>query len=850
MTAGCPGLTPPAEADPSESGDHRPGDALDRFLHRVDRLGLRLYPAQERAVLEFLAGRHVFLGTPTGSGKSLVAEFVHCLALCTGRRSFYTSPTKALASEKFFALCHTFGAQNVGMLTGDAAINRDAPIICCTAEILANLAIREGTPGAPEFVVMDEFHYYSDRQRGVAWQVPLIALPRSQFLMMSATMGDVSEIAARLAERTDREVADITGSERPVPLDYTYRETPVQTTVQWLLKEDRLPAYIVHFTHRECAETAQALTSVRLITGPERGRLAAALAGVELDTPYGRELSRLLRSGIGVHHAGMLPKYRLLVEQLAQQGRLKIVCGTDTLGVGVNIPIRTVLFARLAKYDGHRMRLLPARDFHQISGRAGRKGFDDRGSVVCQAPEHVIAARRRTPARGSRPRRRVTAPAGKGKVVWNRHTFEQLVERPPERLTSSFRMTHGMIVNALHRGPTTASAPVGYGVIVDLVMRCHEPSRSRHQLLAEAAQLFRSLRRAGLVELLRGEGDEHPRVAVSPELQDDFSLHETLSLYLVDAVAALDHEAAGFALDVVSLAEAIQESPQPILAAQTRRARSDLLVRLKHAGVPYEERRAALEQVTYPQPLADYIEVTFDAFASRHPWVDRGDIGPKSIVREILESGMTFNDYVRRYDLQRSEGLLLRHLNQVYKALDQTVPRYDKTEALLEEIYALRSLVARVDASLAAEWRRLVGGDDGAAKDRGPLPVVGDTEVDVGLAARIRAEMRGLVHALQDRDYDEAARWVRPDPDDVWDSARFRRVMEAFHKARGELVSPVVERSGSQTRLRRTGPGTWLVRHVLPDSHGRRDWAILGQVEIGDGPEPIGPVVRIRDIGR
>ena len=359
---------PPADQEPGRplrpvlaariprEGTSDPDEILTLFLEWVAEIGLELYPAQEEALLEIMAGKHVILNTPTGSGKSLVALGLHFKALCEGRVSYYTSPIKALASEKFFSLCDDLGAANVGMLTGDASINPDARVLCCTAEVLANMALREGARLAAPYVVMDEFHYYSDRERGWAWQVPLITLPHTRFLLMSATLGDVSAIAGHIQERTGLDVALVSSTDRPVPLDYEYRETPLHETVEELVKGGRAPVYIVSFTQRECAELAQALTSMQITTREERERIRDAMAGFRLDTPYGKEFRRFLSFGIGVHHAGLLPKYRLLVEQLSQQGLLKVICGTDTLGVGINVPIRTVLFTALTKYDGVRTR--------------------------------------------------------------------------------------------------------------------------------------------------------------------------------------------------------------------------------------------------------------------------------------------------------------------------------------------------------------------------------------------------------------------------------------------------------------------------------------------------------------
>src|SRR5699024_4363491 len=349
---------------------------FDAFVAWASARDLTLYPAQEEAVLEVAAGSHVVLATPTGSGKSLVAIGAHFSALARGVRSYYTAPIKALVSEKFFALCEVFGPENVGMLTGDAAVHADAPIVCATAEIGQ--------------VVMDEFHYYSEPDRGWAWQVPLIELPGAQFLLMSATLGDVDWLLEDLRQRTGRDCALVAGTERPVPLTFDYVLTGVHETVELLLRDEKAPVYIVHFTQAAALEQAQALTSLAVADKQRKTAISEQIGGFRFSTAFGRNLRTLLLHGTGHHHARLLHKYHRLVERLAQEGLLTVICGTDTLGVGINVPIRTVLFTGLAKFDGRRQRVLKAREFHQIAGRAGRAGYDTEGLVVVQAPEHEI----------------------------------------------------------------------------------------------------------------------------------------------------------------------------------------------------------------------------------------------------------------------------------------------------------------------------------------------------------------------------------------------------------------------------------------------------------------------------
>jgi superfamily II RNA helicase len=832
-----------------EGGTRDPAEILDRFLDFVSERGLEPYPEQERAILALLEGHHVVLGTPTGSGKSLVATALHFAALCAGERSFYTAPTKALVSEKFFHACEDFGPESVAMLTGDASINPAAPIVCCTAEVLSNMALRQGASLDAPSVCMDEFHYYADRERGVAWQVPLLVLARTRFLLMSATLGNTAPIAERLAARTGVSVDEIHSHVRPVPLEFEYRETAIHETLEDLVARGRAPIYVVHFTHRECAEQAQALTSARLASREERERVAEATAGFRFDTPFGKDLQRWLRFGIGVHHAGMLPRYRLLVERLAQRGLLRVICGTDTLGVGVNIPIRTVLFARLCKFDGEKVALLPVREFQQIAGRAGRRGFDERGFVVAQAPEHAIERRRAEARRGEGRRKPARGrPAPRGIVPWNRATFERLVARPPETLESRFGVSHGMLVNVLQRREPESGPGQGYRDLIELVERSHEGSAARRRLRRRAAELFRSLRRAGIVETARDARTGRRGAFVREDLQLDFGLHQTLSLYAVEAVAALDPDSPHYALDVISVVEAVLESPGAILAEQVRKLRRELAARLKAEGVPYEERLRELEAVTHPQPEAEFLAATFRIFAEAHPWVGAEDLRPKSIAREIVEGYRDFVDYVREYSLARSEGVLLRYLGQVHHTLVQTVPEAAKTEEVHDAVAYLRALVRGVDSSLAVAWEELAApaAAAGAAAAAAPFDLA---LAPRALAARVRAELHALVRVLARGEWEEAPRLVAQGEGEPWDAARFRAALAPFLEEYGELWFTPAARQARLTHLRPAEPRVFDVAHTLVDPQGDSSWAIHGRVDLRGERDPEGPLLQVLRIG-
>ncbi len=471
--------------------------ALDVFLEWAGERGFALYPAQEEAVLALAGDDHVVLSTPTGSGKSLVAVAAHAQALASGRRSWYTAPIKALVSEKFFALVEVFGAEQVGMLTGDAAVNSAAPIICATEEVLANYALRERDAADAGLVVMDEFHFYAEPDRGWAWQVPLLLLPDTQFLLMSATLGDTRFLVEDLGRRTSRDTVAVTGVQRPVPLEVEWVMTAVHETIELLLRADRAPVYAVSFTQAGAVEMAQALSSIDVVSAERKAAIKAAVGHFRFGKGFGQALRRLVLHGIGVHHAGMLPKYRRLVETLAQAGLLAVICGTDTLGVGINVPIRTVLLTSLVKYDGRRQRVLRAREFHQIAGRAGRAGFDTVGYVVVQAPEHVIENAKALAKAGDDPKKRRKIARKKppeGTLSYSESTYERLVGAAPEPLQSRMRVTHAMVLNLLDQWEGQQAA------LHTVLLDNHEEADRRDALVERAVQVLGSLLRAGVVE--------------------------------------------------------------------------------------------------------------------------------------------------------------------------------------------------------------------------------------------------------------------------------------------------------------------------------------------------------------
>jgi superfamily II RNA helicase len=823
-----------------------PDAVFDAFAGWAKERGLALYPHQEDALIELVSGANVILSTPTGSGKSLVAAGAHFAALADGRRTFYTAPIKALVSEKFFDLCNAFGPAQVGMMTGDASVNAQAPIICCTAEVLASIALRDGADADVGQVVMDEFHYYADPERGWAWQVPLIELPKAQFLLMSATLGDVSRFEEDLTRRTGRPTAVVSSAERPVPLVFSFAMVPLHETLKELLATNQAPVYVVHFTQAAALEQAQALMSVNVCSRAEKDAIADLIGNFRFTAGFGKTLSRLVRHGIGVHHAGMLPRYRRLVETLAQAGLLKVICGTDTLGVGINVPIRTVLFTALSKYDGTKTRLLQAREFHQIAGRAGRAGFDVSGWVVVQAPEHVVENEKALAKAGDDPKARrkvVRKKPPEGMVSWGKPTFERLVAADPEPLTSSFKVTHAMVLNVIDR-PGNA-----YAAMKHLLTDNHEDRAAQRKHIHQAIAIYRALLAGGVVERLDSPDEEGRYVRLTVDLQLDFALNQPLSPFALAAIELLDPSSPSYALDVLSVIESTLDNPRQVLSAQQFRARGEAVAQMKADGVEYEERLELLDSVTYPKPLEDMLDGAYELYRRGHPWVLDYSLSPKSVVRDMYERALTFAEYVAYYGLSRSEGLVLRYLADAYKALKQTVPDEAKTEELEDLIEWLGEIVRQVDSSLLDEWERLRNPlDSGAAPvDMRPTTVTSNLRafrvlVRNALFQRVRLAAFGRYEELGALDGGSG-----------WDAAAWEEVLESYFEVHEEIGTGPDARGPALLIIDTgagAGAGQWKVRQIFADPAGDHDWGISAVVDLDASDEAGTAVLEITDVGQ
>ena len=819
-------------------------DIYERFFDwAIDVKGIEPWPHQEEAIMDILAGDHVILNTPTGSGKSLVALGMHFAALCTGRRSYYTAPIKALVSEKFFDLIEVFGRENVGMITGDSHINADAPIICCTAEILANQALREGEHADVGLVAMDEFHYFGDPERGWAWQVPLLTLPQTQFLLMSATLGNVDAIANKLSELNDTPDVDvIANAPRPVPLNYEYTLDPLERTVELAYKDGSTPIYVVHFSQDAALETAQALASTGVSSKEQRNAIAEAIKGVKFTTAFGKILQRLLRTGIGVHHAGMLPRYRRLVEQLAQQGLLSVICGTDTLGVGINVPIHCVVLTALTKYDGNKMRKLKAREFHQIAGRAGRMGFDTEGLVIAEAPEFEIENQKAIAKAGGDPKKlkkikRKKAP--EGFVNWNQNTFDKLIDAEPETLVPHLKITHSMVLNEVEQG---GDARERIDRLIDDSAQTPDQKERLHQ---RADEIFQTLFDTEVIEAER-RSDGSLDYLMTLDMPDDFALDQPLSPFLLAALELLDPESETYALDVISMVEATLEDPRQVLRAQERAAKDKAMADMKADGLDYDERMDRLAEITYPKPLEDLLDAAFTKYRHDVPWANDYWLSPKSGVRDMVETASDFTGYIARYNIARSEGTLLRYLSDAYRSLARTVPVEKRDERLKDIIAWLRVLVRSIDSSLVDEWENAGNTSDEASQAAASLAAPGSgndvVEDRRGLTVLVRNAMFRRVQLMDldrpeelgtlDKDWGYGVHEWEDALDDYYDEHEYVNVDAEARSPKLFMLDDTHERDEH----------TWKVRQIIDDSDGDHDWAITGVVDL-DATQNGGEVV-------
>jgi hypothetical protein len=506
--------------------------------------------------------------------------------------------------------------------------------------------------------------------------------------------------------------------------------------------------------------------------------------------------------------------------------------------VGINIPIRTVLFTGLSKYDGTKTRLLQAREFHQIAGRAGRAGYDTIGTVVVQAPEHVIDNERALAKAGDDPKKRrkvVRRKPPEGSIGWGRPTFDRLVAAEPEPLKSSFVVSHAMLLNVIARGGNAFEA------MRHLLTAGDDDDAARRRHIRRAIAIYRALVAAGVVTR-----DADGNIRLTDDLQLDFALNQPLSPFALAAIELLDRDTPTYALDVLSVIESTLDNPRQVLSAQQFKARGEAVAAMKAEGIEYEQRLELLEDVTHPKPLADLLDAAYEMYRRGHPWVADHELAPKSVARDMYERAMTFVEYVTFYGLSRSEGLVLRYLADAYKALRQTVPEDARDEELADIIEWLGELVRQVDSSLIDEWERL-------RNPTGEAEVAAVAAEPPAVTRNVRA-FRVLVRNAMFRRVELAAlrRWDELgglEEESEWDADAWADALGPYFDEYDEIGTGPAAR-GPALLLIDVQPGRWVVRQIFDDPAGDHDWGISAEVDLAGSDEAGTAVVRVTSVGQ
>ncbi len=439
----------------------RRDEIADKYF---DSLEFEPYPVQQEALLAWFTNEQgVLVCAPTGTGKTLIAEAAMFEALHLGKTAYYTTPLIALTDQKFHELQQAavnwgFSADDVGLVTGNRKVNPRAKILVVVAEILLNRLLHREAFDFDDVwaVVMDEFHSFNDHERGIVWEFGLGLLPQQvRTLLLSATVGNALEFQGWLRSRHDRKLQLVEGTERKVPLSFEWVEDRLLSEqVETMIHADatlrRTPALIFCFNREQCWTVAEQLKGKRVVSDTQQKQIAAFLEEQDMSPGAGPKLKRILMRGIGVHHAGVLPRYRRLVEALFQEKLLSLCVCTETLAAGINLPARSVVLPTLLKGPRGKMKLIEPSAAHQMFGRAGRPQYDDRGYVYALAHEDDVKILRaqeklnqipedtkdpglmkaRKQLKKKMPKRR------EGVQYWNETQFQHLVAAPPASLSS------------------------------------------------------------------------------------------------------------------------------------------------------------------------------------------------------------------------------------------------------------------------------------------------------------------------------------------------------------------------------------------------------------------------------
>jgi superfamily II DNA/RNA helicase len=704
------------------------------------------YPVQEEALLSwFTAEQGVLVCAPTGTGKTLIAQAALFEALHTGKVAYYTTPLIALTEQKFYemqasAVRWGFKADAVGLVTGNRRINPDARILVVVAEILLNRLLHpEGFDFANvSAVVMDEFHSFADPERGIVWELTLSMLPKHiRLLLLSATVGNASEFIAWLERSHGRKVELVEGKERRVPL--TYEWVPDMLLTEQLVEmakgegtRRKVPALVFCFNRDECWSVAEQLKGLPLLTESQKGPLHAEVNKLDWTQGVGPKIRQMLHRGVGVHHAGMLPKYRRVVEDLFERKLLACVICTETLASGINLPARSVVLPSLVKGPFAKQKLIDASTAQQIFGRAGRPQYDDRGYVIALAHEDDVKILRwraqydaipedsRDPGliKAKKALKRKKPSRRENQVYWSEGQFKQLQAAPAGKLYSKGQIPWRLLAYLLQISPEVSR--------VRAVLRkrlMDEPRIKASE--AGLERMLHTLARGGFVTLepkppdsgQQAEGSEPPAAPPvvlaqpTPELQKLLvfrSIHPLYGAFLLSQLGIADRDERLQALEsVLEMPRSVlkyvrvpfQEDLPPGPLARTRLdeelIRRGLMVARPTLEPGAEEDDDYEEEERLPT-LAEKLRLLFDAL---YPEVTEVLTQSVWAAAELLRFGGNFNKYVQSRDLVKQEGIVFRHLLRLILLLGEFA-QVTPPDATPEEWQAdLRDIADRLTAS-------------------------------------------------------------------------------------------------------------------------------------------------------
>ncbi len=700
--------------------------------------GLEPYPVQEQALGPIFRGENVMVTVPTGTGKTLLAKAAIFRALKRGQTAAYTTPLRALTEEKFRELSDDFGEANVGFATGDYKVNPGAPVQVLVAEILWNKIYDDRVTVPADIVVMDEGHYFNEPERGYVWEQSLIGLdPRSQLIILSATVGAPEAFCQWLYMTRRVPITLIRSSERKVPLFHEYREEYFLETVRALNAAQDVPTIVFAFSRNGCFDLARLLKScARFTTKEEQEEIEREVDVQLLPGGLAAELRPLLLHGIGVHHAGILPRYRRLVEELTLRRLLKFVVSTETIAAGINLPAKRVLFPSLRKYIDRQARLLIPAEYHQMSGRAGRPQFDTEGIAITLAPEEIVQEFRKEirdlkkrglssieeeKIRQKHYNKAKTAAKAKADVVWDREAHAALVAGEPAALKSRTKINAEQILaiglpdlatealpgfellasevetaaessKPLPSQDLPASQNLNIRTVIDNLLLPDHEKREAHKRLAMVTQNLQAL----------GVLDEHGRQVKGEVIGQVRGIDGTFVYYFL-----MNHEPSfeiyralcEFLIDHGVIQRLLNRKDEEAKKEWCRNRLREL--RRENPHVAWEDVEEEYDR-EFPRELTP-VERIHQAFIALVPHPElHGGKAAKNVWATMQDAEVGFVEFVEAHELHREEGNFFSYLSRVMKVAKQ-LHEVSKISDFADIEASIRARLVEIDPRVANE---------------------------------------------------------------------------------------------------------------------------------------------------